>query len=216
MRKHSNVLDVRSVRAADCDSDHYLVVAKVRKKLTVNKQRSQIFHVEKFNLKKLNDVEGKEQFCVQVSNGFAALEDLDTEVEINSAWETIRENIKISARESLGHFELKKHKPWFDEGCSKLLDQRKQAKLQWLQDPGGINGDNLNSVRHEASRHFRNKKREYLKDKINDLASNSKNKIRDLFRGINECKRGYQPRSNLVKDENGDLPADSHNILNRW
>jgi hypothetical protein len=37
----------------------------------------------------------------------------------------------------------KKHKPWFDEGCSKLLDQRKQAKLQWLQDPSKINGDTL-------------------------------------------------------------------------
>jgi hypothetical protein len=47
-----------------------------------------------FNLKKLNDEEGKKQFRVEVSNKFAALEDLDTEVEINSAWETIRENIK--------------------------------------------------------------------------------------------------------------------------
>jgi hypothetical protein len=93
-----------------------------------------------------------------VSNRFAALEDLDTEVEINSAWETIRENIKISAKESLGYFELKKHKPWFDEGCSKLLDERKQAKLQRLQDPSEINGDNLDNVRHEASRYsyFRN------------------------------------------------------------
>jgi hypothetical protein len=43
-------------------------------------------------------------------------------VEINSAWETIRENIKITAKESLGYYELKKHKPWFDEGCSVLLD----------------------------------------------------------------------------------------------
>jgi hypothetical protein len=44
-----------------------------------------------------------------------------------------------------------------------------------------------------------------------------KNKnIRDLYRGINELKRGYQPRNNLVKVENGDLLADSHNILNRW
>jgi hypothetical protein len=38
--------------------------------------------------------------------------------------------------------------------------------------------------------------------------------IRDLYRGIHEFKRGYQPRNNLVKDEN--LLADSHNILNRW
>jgi hypothetical protein len=46
---------------------------------------------------------------------------------------------------------------------------------------------------------------------------NSKNKnIRDLYRGINEFKRGYQPRSIFVKDLNGDLLADSNTILNRW
>jgi hypothetical protein len=95
-----------------------------------------------------------------------------------------------------------------------LLDQRKQAKLLWLQEPSEINGDNLNNVRREASRYFRNKMMEYLKDKINELATTSKNKnIRDLYRGINEFKWSYQQRNNLVKDENGDLLADS---LNRW
>jgi 5-methylcytosine-specific restriction endonuclease McrBC GTP-binding regulatory subunit McrB len=113
------------------------------------------------------------------------LENVDDEVDSNRAWETIRENIKISAKASLGYYELKKHKPWFDEGCSKLLDQRKQTKLQWLQDTSKINGDNLNNIRREAGRHFRNKKREYLKDKINEVASNSKNKnIRDLYREV--------------------------------
>jgi hypothetical protein len=63
------------------------------------------------------------------------LEDLDAEVYKNSAWET-RDNFKISAKESLGYFELKEHKLWFDEGCSKLLDQRKQTKLQWVRNPG--------------------------------------------------------------------------------
>jgi hypothetical protein len=42
--------------------------------------------------------------------------------------------------------------------------------LQWLQDPSEINGDNLRIARREASRYFRNKEREYLKDKINELA----------------------------------------------
>jgi endonuclease/exonuclease/phosphatase family metal-dependent hydrolase len=63
-RRHSTVLDVRSFRAADCDTDHYLVVAKFRERLAVNKLRSQRFHMERFNLKKSNDVESKEQFCV--------------------------------------------------------------------------------------------------------------------------------------------------------
>jgi hypothetical protein len=141
---------------------------------------------------------------------------LNAEVEINSTWEIIRENINISAKEGLDYCKLKKQKLWFDQACSKLVGQRKQAKLQWLQDPSEINGDNLKTVRLEASRYFRNEEKHCLKDKINELAMNSKNEnIRDLYREINEFKRGYQPRNNLVKDENGDLFADSHNILNR-
>jgi hypothetical protein len=138
-------------------------------------------------------------------------------VEINSAWETIRENIKISAKESLGYFKLKKHKPWFDEGCSNLVYQRKEGRLEWLQDPSEINGDNLNNVRREDNRYFRNKRREYPNARISELATNRTNKnIRDLYRGVNGFEGDYQPENNLVKDENGDLLADTHNILNRW
>jgi hypothetical protein len=66
--------------------------------------------------------------------------------------------------------------------------------LQWLQDPSKISGDNLNNIRCEASRHFRDKKREYMKDKLKDLKTNTTNEnIRDLYRGTNKCKRSYQP-----------------------
>ncbi|KAJ4447440.1 hypothetical protein ANN_09447 [Periplaneta americana] len=69
----------------------------------------------------------------------------------------------------------------------------------------------------EASRTLRNKKRGYLKEKLNEVETNSKNKnIRDLYKGIKEFKNGYQPRVNAIKDENCDLLADSPSILNRW
>jgi hypothetical protein len=45
--------------------------------------------MERFSLKKLNEVEVKEQYRIEVSNRFAALEDLNAEVGINSAWETV-------------------------------------------------------------------------------------------------------------------------------
>jgi hypothetical protein len=61
------------------------VVVKVRERLAVNKQRLHRFHTERINLNKLHEVEGKEKYCIDVSNRFAALEDLDAEVEINSA-----------------------------------------------------------------------------------------------------------------------------------
>jgi hypothetical protein len=47
-------------------------------------------------------------------------------------------------------------------------------------------------------------------------AHSKNNNIRDLYRGINEFKKGFQLRSNLVKDANGDLLSDSHSLLSRW
>jgi hypothetical protein len=95
--------------------------------------------------------------------------------------------------------------------------QRKQARMQWLQDANQSNSDNLNNVRHEASRHFRKKKRKYLRAKMNELETNSKNKnIRELYKEINDFKKGSQPRTNTVKNEMGTLAADCHSILARW
>jgi hypothetical protein len=52
--------------------------------------------------------------------------------------------------------------------------------MQWLQNPNQSNVDNLNNARSEASRHFRNKKKEYLKSKINELETKSKNKQKNM------------------------------------
>jgi hypothetical protein len=61
-----------------------------------------------------------------------------------------------------------------------------------LQNPSQINGDDLQNFRSETSIIFRMKKREYQKDKIKKLETNNKNKnVRNLYRGINEFKKGY-------------------------
>jgi hypothetical protein len=69
-----------------------------------------------------------------------------------------------------------------------------------LQDPSEVNEDNLRNVRREISKRFRNKKREYLKGKINEIELNSKNmNIRDLYRGITEFKKGYNLKLTLQR-----------------
>jgi hypothetical protein len=65
-RGHSSILDIQLFRAADCDTDDYLVVAQDRYRLTVSKQTTHRVHMERLNLKKLNEVEGKEQYCVEI------------------------------------------------------------------------------------------------------------------------------------------------------
>jgi hypothetical protein len=67
--------------------------------------------MERFSLKKLNEIEGTEQCWVENSNRFTGWGSLGTEVDINRAWETLRENINISTKESIGYYELKKHNP---------------------------------------------------------------------------------------------------------
>jgi hypothetical protein len=106
-RWQTNILDVQSFRG----------VAKVRERLAVNKQAAQKFDGERFNLRKLKEQEVKKKYQIEITNRFAALEDLDGEGDINRASENIKENIKTSAKESIGLHELKQHKPWFDDEC---------------------------------------------------------------------------------------------------
>ena len=158
----------------------------------------------------------KDNVCIKFVGHNPNLENLNVDEDVDRTWENIKENIKTSAKESLGLHELKQHKPWFDEECIGFFDQRKQAKMQCIQDPSQSNVDDLNNVRRDASRHLRNKKKAYLKAKIEELETNSKiNNVRDLYRGINDFKKGYQPRTIIVKDKKGDLVANSHSIMAR-
>jgi hypothetical protein len=61
------------------------------------------------------------------------------------------------------------------------------------------------------------KKKEYLQDKIDELETNSNVKnIRDLYSAISVSKEGYQPTTNIVRDEKGDFGTDSHSTFARW
>jgi hypothetical protein len=127
-------------------------LTKLRKRISVSKGAKQKFVLEIHDLKKFNDINIKEKYQVEISNRFVALENIDESLHNNSSWETIRDNTKNSAKENLVHHRLKHNKPWFDVECSKVIDQRKQAKLQWLQNPSQISGDDLQNLRHETTR----------------------------------------------------------------
>jgi len=71
-----SILDVQSFRGADCDTNHYVVVTVVRKRLAVSKPGAQRFDSEKFKLRKLNELEVKKQYQIEITSRFAALENL--------------------------------------------------------------------------------------------------------------------------------------------
>ena len=80
---------LRSFRGADCDTDHYLVVAKLKESLAVRKQAAQKFEGERFNLGKLKELEVKEKYQIEITNRFAALENINVDEDVNRVWENI-------------------------------------------------------------------------------------------------------------------------------
>jgi CTP-dependent riboflavin kinase len=125
------------------------VVANVRKRLAASKQAAHNSEAERFNLGKINGFEVRKGNWIKVTNRFASLENLHDNEDINRSWENIKENIIFSAKESLGLYELKQYKTRLDEECLRFLDQGKQTKMQWLQDPNQINVNSLNNVRYK-------------------------------------------------------------------
>jgi hypothetical protein len=84
-RWHLSIPDVGSCRGADCDTDDYLVVAKVRERLAVSKQAVNKFDVERFNPRTLNELEVRKQYQFESSNRFAALKNFSDSEYINRA-----------------------------------------------------------------------------------------------------------------------------------
>ena len=88
-----------------------MVVEKVKERLAVSKQAAQKFEGERFNLRKVKELEVKKQYKIKITNRFVFLENLNDSQDINWAWENIKENIKTSAKDRLGLYEMKQHKP---------------------------------------------------------------------------------------------------------
>ena len=122
-------------------------------------EAAQKLDMERFNLRKLRELEVRKQYQIKFSNRLAAMENFNDREHIKRAQEDIKENIKTAAKDSPCLYELKKHKLCFDEEYSPFLDQRKEDKMQQLQDPNQSSVDNQNNGRREASRHFRNEKK---------------------------------------------------------
>jgi len=101
------------------------VVAKVRERLAVSKQAAQRFNGERFNLRKLNELEVRKQYQIEITNRFAASENLSDDEDINRSCEGNKENIKTSVKDSLGLHDLKQHKPWFDKECLGFFTSKK-------------------------------------------------------------------------------------------
>ena len=218
-RRHTNVLDVRSYRGADCDSDHLFVIAKIRERLSLNKTNGQLFGTKRLNVQGLIEGENGIKYAVEVTNRLAASKEIDESDDntVDKHWENVRDAIVKSAEATVGFCKRNKNKPWFDEECVKIVKVRNEARITWLAQNTKETRDQFLKIRQEAHNMFKIKKRQYLKRKIEEIDENCKSSnVRGTYMGINNFRKGFQARTEMVKDENDNLVTDTTAVLNTW
>jgi hypothetical protein len=130
-RHASDITDVNSCRAADCDSDHYLVKTKYRPRLAIASRSTGTRNV-KFNMDRIKERTVRDEYR-QILD-----QQLDSKFyqninDIEEKWKNIRQSIDIAAEEALGNFQPKKRNDWFDQDFQIALDTRNEARKKILQ-----------------------------------------------------------------------------------
>jgi hypothetical protein len=120
-RRHTNIMDVRAYRGAEGDTDHHLVITKVRERFCIANRVNRTSKLLKFEVYILDNPIVKADYQLELSNRFEMLAELDNdddinnETDVNKMWESIRDTVKSTAKERVGVRKQQRIKPWFDD-----------------------------------------------------------------------------------------------------
>lgn len=214
-RHMSDILDVRSYRGADCDSDHFLVGVRFKERISVKKEGGGVKN-QKFNLEKLRkDEEMVAKYRKEVSENVK--NKVKTETTVEEDWEEIKD-ILLSASETLGRRKREnKNKGWYDEECRLGIKERNQARLTLLNEANEENKEIYKTKKEKVKKLCRKKKREYEQQRLTEIEDMAKAKSTRKFYGeVGAQKKGFQPRVQFCRDSEGELVGDKQKIIKRW
>lgn len=213
-RHSSNIMDVRSFRGPNIDSDHYLVAARFRARLSnTNKHRRTM--TPRTNVDALKSERAAIDFAEAVSRN---LESVPPGESVEEQWSSCAQSIKSAAESVLGYAPPHVKKEWFDEECKQAIDAKNSARLQCMQRRNTRQSwDQYSRKRRIATRLLRKKKRALENRKFSDIENHcGRNEVRKFYQMVKRQRDGYKPPTNFVKDKNGNLITEPQGITERW
>ncbi|KAH0818455.1 hypothetical protein GEV33_004336 [Tenebrio molitor] len=171
-----------SYRGANIDSDHLLVVAKMRMKVVKQTEgsRKNRWDVEKLNYRRHNDEYKKEMR--------KKLETREEEVDIDEEWKNLKESIMDTAETVLGRRTTRKRKKWFDEESEKITEAKNQARNRWLNTGNLRDFENYKEKRKEATKYCKHKKESWIGELMQEVEVNNRDSrklLQTTFDNIN-------------------------------
>ncbi|XP_022196882.1 craniofacial development protein 2-like [Nilaparvata lugens] len=215
-RQCSDILDVRSVRGADCDTDHFIIRLRYRQRINnagLTKGKKQLrFDCEKLmknqNIKRSYQQNLEERLREPLNTENASVEEI---------WRGIRENIVKTAQETIGYKKRETRNAWMDEECLQALEDRNRARMNMLNRKTRATTNLFQEKRAYARQLCRKKKRDFERSKLEEIMAFAEAKnVRKMYMRIREGKAGFQPRTNFCTDSDGNLVGGEEQVIERW
>lgn len=216
-RHKSSITNVRSLRGPEIGSDHYLVLIKVYQRISVEKNNNKHKKPET-NFVVLKDPNKESEFQHKLDTAFDESRNTNLlEKNLNNEWKSIVETVKKNTEEVCGKKERHERKPWFDNDCRNIIDQRKSAKENWMQSQSQQNRFEYNELNRETKKLLRKKKREWLNGLVRKAEEDrTRNNAKDFYRTLRFFKTQYKPKAVGIKDKNGQLIIQPKEGLEIW
>lgn len=215
-RHASSILDVRTFRGPNIDSDHYLVAAKVRTRLCVAK-------TSRRSMSRKLDIDGLQS--QQIADAYSSrLSDLLSQslppdsVDTSHMWAHISHSLRTTAEEVLGFQRPPPRNPWYDQECREAAAAKDAAYRRTLQ-AGATRAvvENYRTRRRTEKRLFRRKKREHERRECEMIeCSRSRNDARNFYKRVKRLTQGFKTGAYACKDDDGNLVTDVEEILRLW
>jgi hypothetical protein len=156
-RHATDILDVKSCRGADCDSDHYMVKIKCRRRIsTVGKLSTQ--RSIKYNVENLKEGNNAKEYRNKIEELLQTLPNTEDQ-QAGAAWEDIKQVIYKAAVNILGQKPGMVRNGWYDEECKEMLEEQNNARLKMLQRKTRNNSEAYKEARGKARKVCRKKKK---------------------------------------------------------
>lgn len=212
-RHFSDVVDVRTFRGPNIDSDHYLVVAKIRARLsTVTSSRNR--RSMRFNIQRLT-VDGVAAEYHQKLNERIA--EINVNENLNNLWEAVHGAVSTTAREVIGTAQRRPRNGWFDEECQRVTEEKNVARSRMLVSGTRQNRERYRVARSAEKRTHRRKKRQYEERVIAEAQeSMEQNDMRRFYATVNGVRSKTAPSPAMCYDREGNLLTDKTMVAARW
>jgi len=209
-------MDARTHRCANVDSDHFLLVSRIRARIS-NSKKFLGKKVKKCDYEKMTLPEKRVECKINLKEHLQELANKSDDI-LDSRWNKITGAIHKTAEETFGKASKKQPNDWFDKECQEATEVQNKAYVNMQQRSyTRASTDKHREARRKEKQAHKRKKKQYENDQVERREElGQQHQARIFCRDINNLRKDFKPRLTVCKSKNGDIITEKGYILNRW